>query len=497
MKRRIALLVGSRSDIPHIRDGINTLRIAEIQGLIELEPVYVCSAHRNPGSLTQILGHLTEQKVDVIIVVAGKLAAIFGNVDAYLRNELGNKRTRVIPVPLKGKTEQASQAALYSVLEVPNHKLVFEEEFFHDPTTAFEFAISGPLPEIQPEKQKPAEILSAGEAYNLSRIKYPGRASYDDVIGRLEAAGLFHKYTGKTRETFINPKFPGLLYILATDRISIFDIVLNARIGMKGAVLTAMTIYWLTEVFADVPNHLVAFGEDIVDYLPAGIGEEDHGYLMKHLIVVKSAKVLKVEAIVRGSLTGSGFADYRQTGKVCGINLRPGLVDGDTLPVPLFTPSTKAPYGLHDENISFAEAAEIIGEEEAKFVAEKSVHVFSTARELARKVGITIADTKLEWGFNKEGKIILVDEVITPDSSRFWPEEGRVTAMKEGRTPPSLDKQPIRDAGKAAGVKENPDWIPSDDLLAAASLNYQKICLLLTGKPLQQFWSENMGIKAA
>lgn len=305
-------------------------------------------------------------------------------------------------------------------------------------------------------------------------------------------------YTGKTRETFSNSEFPDLLYILATDRISIFDIVLNARIAMKGAVLTAMTIYWLKKIFADTPNHLVAYGKDIVKYLPAELTSPTSittDYLLKHMIVVKKTKVLKVEAIVRGFLTGSGLESYKKTGKICGIELPEGLVDGNKLPTPLFTPSTKADYGQHDENINFEELVKIIGAENANRIRWKSIFLYNTAFNLAHKSGIIIADTKFEFGIDSEGKIILIDEVLTPDSSRFWPEKEWLLSLEEEKTPPSLDKQPIRNAGKEAGVKENPSWVPPVELLEEASKNYQKIFALLTRKLLAQFWSEDMEIE--
>jgi phosphoribosylaminoimidazole-succinocarboxamide synthase len=303
-------------------------------------------------------------------------------------------------------------------------------------------------------------------------------------------------YTGKTRESFINPKFPDLLYIYATDRISIFDIVLNARVPLKGSILTAMTIFWLTEVFKDVPNHLVAYGRNIKKYLPKELTSgRVYDDLEENMVIVKKTKVLKVEAIVRGYLTGSGLVDYKNTGKVCGIELETGLVDGSALPHATFTPSTKADYGLHDENISIEDAGKIIGEDSAKFIRKQSLHLYDEAWTKARKVGIIIADTKFEFGIDRDGNIILIDEVLTPDSSRYWPKKERQLAMEQGKTPPSLDKQPVRNAGKAAGVKENPTWIPSEELIAETSDNYLRIMHLITGKTLWQFHIENMGIQ--
>lgn len=496
-KRKIVMLVDSRSDIPKVRDGISLLRIAQRRGLIEWRCADVCSVHRNGKTLREIVEEYSDDGVDAIIAVAGKLAALFGDIDSMLRNEHENSTTRVIPVPLKGKSEQSSLAALYSVLEVPNHKLLYQEDFFQNPTAAFEFAIYGPLAPIELEEQKPAERLTPENFYEIARIKHPGRASYEDTIQWLEANGLDHLYTGKTRETFSNFEYPDLLYILATDRISIYDIVLNARIKHKGAVLTAMTIFWLTKVFADIPNHLVAYGRDIESYLPKSfksMGDDEHRYLMTHMIVVTKTAVLKVEAIVRGFLTGSGFKDYSQTGKISGMPLIMGLKNGSQLDQAYFTPSTKADYGLHDENISWEKAAEIIGEQEMYFVMRTSQRLYLTAGELARQVGIIIADTKFEFGRDKNGNIIVIDEVLTPDSSRFWPIELWEIALANGYVPPSLDKQGIRDAGAAAGVKKNPNWIPPQELINETSEKYLKVFRLLNKKSLEKFQQEDMGI---
>lgn len=494
-KRKIVVVCGSRSDLKHIRDGINALRIAEKRGIISWGRVDICSTHRNPKELRDNIGMYIRDGVDAIIAVAGKLAALFGDVDAHVRNVLHNGATRVIPVPLKGKDEQASMAALLSVLQVPNHQMIFQEEFFHNPTAAFEYAISGDLPTIILEKQKPSEPLTPAEAYELTRIKYPQEASYDNMIKLLEDRGLYHMYTGKTRETFISPEFPDLLYILATDRISIFDIVLNARVPMKGSILTAMTVFWLTEVFANVPNHLVAFGKGIGEYLPEKLRTgSTFEILAKNMLVVKKTKVLKIEAIMRGFLTGSSLKDYKKTGSICGFELPEGMIDGSNLPYRLFTPSTKADYGLHDENISYEEAVAITGRKQAEKVQGFSQSLYSTACTLARAAGIIIADTKFEFGLDKNGDVILIDEVLTPDSSRFWPEEERQLAMEQGKTPPSLDKQPIRNAGEAAGVKENPDWVPPKELLEETSGNYQKIFALLAKRSLEEFQKEAMGV---
>lgn len=496
--RTIVVLCGSDSDLGRITSGLAVLRVAEAQGLVKVLAVEVCSTHRNPKELRDLLYKFSDYEVDVVIVCAGKLAAIFGDADAISRNEYRNNHTCFIVVPIMGKSEEANQAAYLSAKEVPNAQFVFREEFFAESTAAFEYAVNGELPEILLSEQKPPQTFNLAGAYHHGRRKYPENASVEPMIQQLESGGLIHVSTGKTREMFVNPRYPNLLYILATNRVSIFDIVLNTTIPQKGAVLTAMTIHWLVNVFRDVPNHLLAYGNDIVAYLPpelcSELGTTGLCLLMKNMIVVRRTKVLKIEAIVRGYLTGSGLADYQKSGSVCGVSLPPGLIDGSELPAILFTPSTKADYGQHDENISFERAVEIVGREAAEYVRDMAVSVYRRAKERLAFPGITLADTKFEFGYADSGEIVLIDEVLTPDSSRFWPEEERKVAMAEGRTSPSFDKEVIRIAGRAANVKSNPNWIPPQELVLQTTRNYRCMVELATGKPLERFQEEDMGI---
>lgn len=499
-KRKVAVIVGSTSDVPKIRDGINALRIADRQGLIDWVGNAVCSAHRNPEQLREVVREYVGMGVDVIIACAGKFAALFGSIDAQLRNELKVSTPRVVAVPLKGKTEEESLAALAGATQTVDLQLLFDRSFFDNPAKAFEFAIGGGISPARIVEQKPAETLSPATMYELARIKHPGVASYDTEIQVLEALGFFHLSSGKTREIFINPEFPRGLYILATDRISIFDIVLDARIPRKGEVLTAMTIFWLHRVFAaDVPNHLVAFGSEIRPYLPEPFMNSTFTpmteYLMRNMIVVDRCDVLPVEAIVRGNLTGSGYKDYQKTGVVCGIPLPGGLVDGSALPEVIFTPSTKAPLGEHDENIPFERMSELIGKERAEFVRTKSIELFAKAGGIAKAAGMIIADTKFEFGVDPEGGICLIDEVLTPDSSRYWPEDEWLDAIGEGKTPPSLDKQPVRDAGAAADVKNHPEWVPPHELVAQTTDRYLEGLTRLVGQSLETFQRDVMLIE--
>lgn len=499
-KRTIAVICGSVSDIDQITEGLTVLRAAAARGDCTLLPLQICSAHRNPRQLRELLMEYATgtTRPDVVIMCAGKLAALFGECDALSRNDMRNDHMHFIAVPLHGKTEEATRAAYLSATEVPNAQFIFRDEFFRDPSVAFAYAVQGELPAVVLKEQKQPQTMSVTKAYHMGRRTYPSMASYDLIINTLECGGLIHAYTGKTRETFIDPLQPELLFILATDRISIFDIVLNSTIPDKGAVLTAMTVHWLDHVFADVPHHLVAYGAGIYDYLPQGVTRLMEGlgsdYLAKNMIVVKHTTVLKVEAIVRGYLTGSGLRDYKKIGVVCGITLPQGLIDGSELPEPIFTPSTKADYGEHDQNIDFDGAVRIIGAEEAHFVRDSALHLYTAARDRMRSAGIIIADTKFEFGVDANGDTLLIDEILTPDSSRFWPVDGRDHAMEKGDTPPSFDKEPIRIAGKQADVKNDRTWIPSTTLIAKTTESYRFMVERATGHTLEQFWKNVMNI---
>jgi phosphoribosylaminoimidazole-succinocarboxamide synthase len=226
------------------------------------------------------------------------------------------------------------------------------------------------------------------------------------------------------------------LLLVASDRLSAFDVVLPDPIPYKGEVLTKLSLFWFDLLGDVVPNHLLS--ADVAD-LPEQFAPMSD-YLRGRFMLVKKAKVFPVECIVRGYLAGSGWAEYQRAGTVCGIPLAAGLVESDRLPEPIFTPSTKAEIGLHDENVSFERMVEIIGIEAAEDLRDKSLAVYSAAREHAASRGIIIADTKFEFG-TVDGRVTLVDEVLTPDSSRFWP----VASYRPGSGQPSFDKQFVRD----------------------------------------------------
>ena len=241
-------------------------------------------------------------------------------------------------------------------------------------------------------------------------------------------------YRGKVRDVY--GVGDDKLLIVTTDRLSAFDVVMPEPIPGKGAVLTAVSNFWFARMRDVVPNHLVDMKLEQV--LP---DTAERAQVEGRAIVVRKLKALPVEAIVRGYLIGSGWKDYQKTGVVCGIELPAGLRQADRLPEPIYTPSTKAEIGTHDENIDFDRTVQLIGRELAEQVRDVSLRIYREAAEYALARGIIIADTKFEFGLDDNGKLILIDEALTPDSSRFWP----VDQYQPGASPPSFDKQFVRD----------------------------------------------------
>ncbi len=239
---------------------------------------------------------------------------------------------------------------------------------------------------------------------------------------------LQHVHTGKVRELYRLDD--GRLLMVASDRISAFDHVLETPIPDKGRILTAMSVWWFDQLAGLVPNHLISHDD------PA-IPEQWRG----RAIVCRALTMLPVEAVARGYLAGSGLVDYTATGAVCGNPLPPGLRDGDRLPEPIFTPATKAAVGEHDENVPFEAIVQTVGAEAAREVRELTLAIYARAGEIAAERGIILADTKFEFGRDASGRLVLADEVLTPDSSRFWPAD----RWEPGHAQPSYDKQYVRD----------------------------------------------------
>jgi phosphoribosylaminoimidazole-succinocarboxamide synthase len=262
------------------------------------------------------------------------------------------------------------------------------------------------------------------------------------------------------------------LLIVTTDRLSAFDVVLPDPIPFKGEVLTKISEFWFTKTRHLVPNHLTPIRvEDIVQ------DKRERAQLEGRSMVVRKLSALPVEAVVRGYLIGSGYKDYKQRGSVCGIPLPGGLKMADALPEPIFTPASKAPAGHHDENIEFEAIVSLVGREHASEIRRIALAVYALAADHARARDIIIADTKFEFGVDNAGDLVLIDEVLTPDSSRFWP----VASYRPGISPPSFDKQFVRDYLESLHWNKKPPapHLPTD-IVARTSDNYRKALELLT-----------------
>jgi phosphoribosylaminoimidazole-succinocarboxamide synthase len=268
------------------------------------------------------------------------------------------------------------------------------------------------------------------------------------------------------------------LLIVTTDRLSAFDVVLPDPIPDKGEVLNEMSNFWFRRLAHIVPNHLNGAAPDKVIK-----GAEEAAQVRGRAVVVKKLKPLSVEAVVRGYLIGSGWKDYQQTGAVCGIPLPRGLKQADRLPEVIFTPATKAEAGAHDENISFEQAEKLIGKEPAAKVREVSLRLYREAAEFARERGIIIADTKFEFGIDDKGDLVLIDEALTADSSRFWPAD----QYRPGTSPPSFDKQYVRDYLETLDWKKEPPAprLPPE-VIAKTSEKYREALYRLTGQKLER-----------
>ena len=275
--------------------------------------------------------------------------------------------------------------------------------------------------------------------------------------------GWNHLRSGKVRDLYTNSN--GELLIVASDRISAFDYILPTPIPGKGKLLTQLSLFWF-EMFADlVPNHLIS------TEVPSAVKDR--------AVIVKPLDMFPIECVARGYLTGSGWVEYQKSQSVTGIELPAGLLDGSKLPENIFTPATKAEMGDHDENISFLRAATIVGEEDAKTLRELTLMLYSTAHDYAATRGIILADTKFEFGRDREGRICLGDEALTPDSSRFWSAD----TWKPGGVQPSFDKQYVRDWLLASGWdrKSPPPELP-DEVVEKTRERYEAAFTLLTGR---------------
>ncbi len=296
----------------------------------------------------------------------------------------------------------------------------------------------------------------------------------NDTVLQLELPGIKKIKSGKVREIFDLGEH---LLFVASDRISAFDVIMPNGIPRKGEVLTQISYFWFAQTESFQPNHLASKSGDPLPTKLQPFADK----IGRRYMVVKKCKPLAIECIVRGYLAGSGWKEYQKTQTVCGIKLPPGLKESSELPEPLFTPSTKAESG-HDENISFEQAKKIAGNDIAEQARSASLKIYNFARDYARKRGIIIADTKFEFGLDDStGKLVLIDEVLTPDSSRFWPAD----QYAPGKGQPSFDKQFVRDYLETLDWDKTPPGpkLP-DDVVSKTTAKYLDAYERLTGKRL-------------
>jgi phosphoribosylaminoimidazole-succinocarboxamide synthase len=271
------------------------------------------------------------------------------------------------------------------------------------------------------------------------------------------------------------------ILMVASDRISAFDVIMGEPIPGKGALLTKMALFWFGKLGHIVPNHLTGDAPESV------VQPDEVAQVQGRAMLVQRLRPLPVEAVVRGYLAGSGWKEYQESQAVCGVQLPAGLKNASKLPEPIYTPAHKAEMGEHDENISFEKTVELVGAELAAKIRDISIALYKTASEIALKKGIIIADTKFEFGLDPQGHLVLMDEVLTPDSSRYWPVEGYEQAFKQGANPPSYDKQFLRDWLEQAKVDGQP-WgktppaptLPAE-VIAQTAAKYQEALTRLTG----------------
>jgi phosphoribosylaminoimidazole-succinocarboxamide synthase len=296
--------------------------------------------------------------------------------------------------------------------------------------------------------------------------------SQNETVLQLDLPGVKKLKSGKVREVF---DLGDRLLFVASDRISAFDVIMPNGIPRKGEVLTQISYFWFAQTESFQPNHLLSRANEP---LPENL-KPFADKIARRSMIVKKAQPLAIECVVRGYLAGSGWKEYQKSQTVCGIKLPSGLKESSELPEPIFTPATKAETG-HDENISFDEAKKIVGGEIAEQARAASLKIYNFARDYARKRGIIIADTKFEFGLF-DGKLILIDEVLTPDSSRFWPAD----KYQPGRGQPSFDKQFVRDYLETLDWNKTPPGpkLP-DDVVAKTSATYLEAYERLTGKKL-------------
>lgn len=281
-------------------------------------------------------------------------------------------------------------------------------------------------------------------------------------------------YRGKVRECYAVGE--DKLLMIATDRISAFDVILSVPIPKKGKVLTALTNFWFEKLAEGMPTQLTGIDPETV------VAEDEREQVRGRAMVVKRLKPILIECVARGYIIGGGWKDYQATGCVCGIKLPEGLKQAEKLPEPIFTPAAKAEVGTHDENISFEKVVELYGESIATQLRDLTISLYKKAADFAATKGIIIADTKFEFGLDENDQVCLMDEVLTPDSSRFWPAE----SYEVGMSPPSYDKQFIRDwLETQTWDKTPPAPVPPAEIIEKTAAKYREALVKLSGKDVE------------
>ncbi len=421
------------------------------------------SAHRTPEALERWIAEMEGKGAACFIAAAGGAAHLAGVVAA-------KTRLPVLGVPIPSKHLQGLDSLL-SMVQMP--KGIPVATFAIGEAGAANaalfavamLALAGCAARRQ-ARRVPQEAGGRG-----ARNEAPGVTMADGALFESSIKSLPFLHRGKVRDLYAVGD--DKLLVIQSDRLSAFDVVLPSPVPGKGKVLTALSLFWFEKLAHVIPNHLTGVDPDSV----VAPGERDQ--VAGRAMVVRRLKPLPIEAIARGYIIGSGWKDYQKTGAICGITLPAGLREAEQLPQPIFTPSTKAAIGKHDENIPFEEAVKLLGPERANAVREATLRLYTEGAAYARSRGIIMADTKFEFGADAAGKLYLIDEALTPDSSRFWPAD----QYRVGMSPPSFDKQFVRDWLEAQKWNKQPPApeLPAD-VLAKTAEKYREALRLLTGK---------------
>ena len=477
MSEVISMIVGSKTDLPVVEES----GMFEVWDQCEIEyEVSIISADRNPGVLRDHCEKVTQKGVRVLIGAAGMAARLPGTIAAHVKYMLP-----VIGVALPSEGFPDAQDALLSITRPPAGCPVLctgigKAGLRNAAIAAVQILSNGGDEESKRIRSKLSTYFVNARKDPQIGVKrfYPRKSRIKNVLLEAEVPGKSLFRRGKVRNTY--DLGGGLLLIVTSDRISAFDIVLPNAIPAKGMVLNQLSAFWFKETSHLIPNHLVQVADNVDSlraYLKSSISDSDLAPLVGRSMIVRKAERIEVECVVRGYLSGSAWAEYKDKGTVAGLSMPKGLRESDKLPQILFTPTTKAEEG-HDEPIAIKQMEDMIGKEQATEIAAKSIEVYSFADDYARKQGIIIADTKFEFGII-DGKLSLIDELLTPDSSRFWD----AADYEPGRTQKSFDKQPVRDWLTDSGWnKTSPAPQLPEDVVSATTKRYREVCTRLTGR---------------